>query len=231
MFHDEPSELAKLELCLGPSRMRFVPAEYARGEVFSTLFYWPSDVKVIICDVDGTVTRSDVMGHMVTTIGGDWAHPGVCELLSALHDAGFRVLYLTSRPRSMLNQTRSYLQRLRQGRFALPLGPVWTSPHATVDALRQEVVIKDAKFKIGALRELKAVLDSTGSCRVVAGLGNRTTDRLSYESIGLSTSSIFIVDRTSQVICGTGERFASYQAMVPHLPRLFGFQSNSPSPT
>jgi phosphatidate phosphatase LPIN len=179
--------------------------------------------QVIVCDVDGTVTRSDVMGHMVTRMGGDWAHPGVCELLAALHDAGFCVLYLTSRPRSMLDQTRWYLQRLRQGRFALPLGPVWTSPHNTANALRHEVVHRDQHhFKIGALRELKAVLDRTGACgQVVAGFGNRRTDRLSYESVGLSPSSIFIVDRTSEVICGTGERFASYQAMVPHIPRLF----------
>jgi hypothetical protein len=46
LFHDEPSELAKLELCSGPSRLRFVPAEYARGEVFSTLFCWSADAKV-----------------------------------------------------------------------------------------------------------------------------------------------------------------------------------------
>ena len=44
------------------------------------IFLWDYRTKVIISDVDGTITRSDVMGHVMPRFGNDWSHAGICNL-------------------------------------------------------------------------------------------------------------------------------------------------------
>lgn len=46
----------------------------------------------MISDVDGTITRSDVLGHVIPAIGGTWAHAGVAELYTRIKNNGY-VLY------------------------------------------------------------------------------------------------------------------------------------------
>jgi phosphatidate phosphatase LPIN len=53
---------------------------------------------MIISDIDGTVTKSDVMGHVGTVFGFDWTHPNIAVLFNKLVERGYSLLYLTSRP-------------------------------------------------------------------------------------------------------------------------------------
>lgn len=41
--------------------------------------------------------RSDVAGQVLPFLGKDWTHFGVIELFSAIHDNGYRLLYLSAR--------------------------------------------------------------------------------------------------------------------------------------
>lgn len=34
----------------------------------------------MVSDVDGTITRSDVLGHLAPLVGKDWSHAGVAQL-------------------------------------------------------------------------------------------------------------------------------------------------------
>ena len=63
----------------------------------SRIFFWPSDCKIVISDVDGTITKSDVLGHLYTMVGKDWTHTGVARLYSSIKSNGYEILYLTSR--------------------------------------------------------------------------------------------------------------------------------------
>ena len=47
--------------------------------------------------VDGTITRSDVLGHILPQVGVDWSHPGVTAMLRAITANNYHVVYLTSR--------------------------------------------------------------------------------------------------------------------------------------
>ena len=39
----------------------------------SSIYYWNVDSKIVISDVDGTVTKSDVPGHVLPRLGiSDW---------------------------------------------------------------------------------------------------------------------------------------------------------------
>lgn len=45
----------------------------------------------MISDVDGTITRSDVLGHLLPAIGLDWSHPGISQLLTNVATNGYQV--------------------------------------------------------------------------------------------------------------------------------------------
>ena len=46
---------------------------------------------------DGTITKSDVLGHILPIIGRDWAQSGVAQLFTQIQDNGYKMLYLSAR--------------------------------------------------------------------------------------------------------------------------------------
>lgn len=40
--------------------------------------------KIVVSDIDGTITKSDVMGHIAPVIGVQWAHSGVVQLYNRI---------------------------------------------------------------------------------------------------------------------------------------------------
>lgn len=78
------------------------------------LFYWDHSEKIVISDVDGTVTKSDIGGHLLPRLGiSDWAHDGIASLYSNIHKNGYKILYLSSRSIGLTGDTRAYLARIK----------------------------------------------------------------------------------------------------------------------
>ena len=42
-----------------------------------TVYLWDYHEKVVVTDIDGTITRSDVAGHVLPLVGMDWTQNGV----------------------------------------------------------------------------------------------------------------------------------------------------------
>lgn len=61
-------------------------AELVRGEC-----------RLVISDVDGTITRSDLLGHVLPRVGFDWSHPGINRFFSHIEKNGYHILFLSSR--------------------------------------------------------------------------------------------------------------------------------------
>lgn len=61
------------------------------------LFKWKHNDKVVISDIDGTITKSDVLGHILPMVGKDWAQIGVAQLFSKIEANGYKLLYLSAR--------------------------------------------------------------------------------------------------------------------------------------
>jgi phosphatidate phosphatase LPIN len=55
------------------------------------------NTKIVISDVDGTITKSDVLGHVLPRFGHDWSHPGIAYLFNLISQNGYQILYLTAR--------------------------------------------------------------------------------------------------------------------------------------
>jgi hypothetical protein len=87
--------LKSLPLVDGLNRIRFV-AERG-GACSCKLYKWPDNAQIVVSDIDGTITKSDVFGHLFTMIGKDWTQMGVAKLFTKIVDNGYRILYLTSR--------------------------------------------------------------------------------------------------------------------------------------
>jgi phosphatidate phosphatase LPIN len=61
------------------------------------LYLWKWSDKIVISDIDGTITKSDVLGHVLPVIGRDWAQSGVAELFTKIKNNGYHIAYLSAR--------------------------------------------------------------------------------------------------------------------------------------
>ncbi|KPA83693.1 putative Lipin [Leptomonas pyrrhocoris] len=194
------ADLWKLHLRDGCNKVRYL-ARKDKGEVVSiacNIFLWNWTDRLVVSDVDGTITKSDLWGHFYAMLGkgGDWTHPGICTLYSKIARNGYRMVYLTARSVSQINQTKAYLFTLQQDGVGLPLGPVLTAPQRFFTALTQEVSKQSHVFKIACLTSVRAAFPPHTK-PFFAGFGNRYNDVISYDAVGIPTHKIFIIDPSS----------------------------------
>lgn len=153
-------QLKSMDLKSGPNSMSFT---VNRATCYATLYYWRHDVPIVISDIDGTITKSDVLGHVLNTIGRDWTHQGVAKLYTEIASNGYNFLYLTSRSVGQADTTRNYLDGVVQEGYRLPKGPVILSPDRTMAALRREVYLRKPEiFKMACLRDIMALFSGHG---------------------------------------------------------------------
>ncbi|CAG8450681.1 17144_t:CDS:10 [Gigaspora rosea] len=193
-------QLKSLNLKKGANTMTFsVPTFYqGKATCVAKLFYWDNDTQIVISDIDGTITKSDALGHVFTMIGKDWTHSGVAKLYSDIHTNGYQILYLTSRAIGQADYTRDYLEKVKQDKYQLPVGPVIMSPDRLLTAFHREVIMRKPEvFKMKCLRDVKNLFGDRNP--FYAGFGNRITDALSYRSVDVPSSKIFTIDPNGEL--------------------------------
>jgi phosphatidate phosphatase LPIN len=217
-------QLKAMNLNSGANEMQF---SVNRATCGATLWYWKHDVPIVISDIDGTITKSDVLGHVLTSIGRDWTHQGVAKLYTEISANGYNFMYLTSRSVGQADRTRGYIDGVVQDGYKLPKGPIILSPDQTIAALRREVYLRKPEvFKMACLRDIMNLFaghggtnDTTASAAqglsnlppglapgrgkggspFYAGFGNRLTDALSYRSVNIPSTRIFTINSNSEV--------------------------------
>ncbi|SCV04286.1 LANO_0G09274g1_1 [Lachancea nothofagi CBS 11611] len=226
-------QLRCLDLKYGENDLSF-SVDNSRATVTAKLFLWRWDVPLVISDIDGTITKSDALGHVFTMIGRDWTHLGVAELFTEIKRNGYNVVYLTARSAGQADSTRSYLKSIVQDGCKLPRGPVILSPDRTMAALRREVILKKPEvFKIACLNDIRRLY--FGQCELskleddtkkddcptpfVAGFGNRITDALAYRTVGIPSSRIFTINPEGEVHMELLE-LAGYRSSYIHINEL-----------
>ncbi|KAG9324351.1 hypothetical protein KVV02_004946 [Mortierella alpina] len=193
-------QLKSLSLKKGANTLTFsVTSSYQGKAVCSAkLFLWDHDYQVVISDIDGTITKSDALGHIFTMAGKDWTHSGVAKLYTDIVNNGYHILYLTSRAIGQADYTRKYLKNVEQNNYQLPDGPVIMSPDRLMTAFHREVIMrKPEEFKMACLRDIRRVFGDRNP--FYAGFGNRITDALSYRSVNVPSSRIFTIDSGGEV--------------------------------
>jgi phosphatidate phosphatase LPIN len=191
-------QLKALNLKPGANEMSFT---VNRSKCSAYMFYWRHDVPIVISDIDGTITKSDALGHVLTMIGRDWTHQGVAKLYTDIINNGYNIFYLTSRSVGMADTTRAYMNGVVQDNYRLPPGPVIMSPDRTIAALRREVYLRKPEvFKMACLRDIMQLFDKpVHQTPFYAGFGNRLTDALSYRSVNIPSTRIFTINSNAEV--------------------------------
>ncbi|KAK8187530.1 Lipin/Ned1/Smp2-domain-containing protein [Phyllosticta capitalensis] len=191
-------QLKALKLKSGENIMTFT---VNRATCQASIYYWRHDVPIVISDIDGTITKSDALGHVLNMIGRDWTHLGVAKLYTDIATNGYNLLYLTSRSVGQADTTRAYLNGVVQDGYRLPKGPVIMSPDRTMAALRREIYLRKPEvFKMACLRDIMSLFNKgPGETPFYAGFGNRFTDALSYRSVNIPSTRIFTINANSEV--------------------------------
>jgi phosphatidate phosphatase LPIN len=131
------------------------------GTTEASLFCWSCHDVVVVSDIDGTVTQSDVRGVLDTIVTErfEYVHRGVCRLYTQLSQQPFssgnisnkdkripkmHFLYLSSRPLSLINSTRKFITTLTQSS-----PPISSSDnHMIADGKDSFVPLNDLKLQL-----------------------------------------------------------------------------------
>nr|GLL34586.1 phosphatidate phosphatase PAH1-like isoform X1 [Ipomoea trifida] len=194
-------QIASLNLKEGQNTVSFIFSTRVLGEqkVEAHMYLWKWNARIVISDVDGTITKSDVLGQFMPLVGKDWTHSGIARLYSAIKENGYQLLFLSARAIVQAYLTRSFLFNLKQDGQTLPNGPVVISPDGLFPSLYREVIKRAPhEFKIACLQDIKALFPPDYN-PFYAGFGNRDTDELSYRRIGIPKGKIFIINPKGEV--------------------------------
>lgn len=142
-------------------------------------FLLDAGTKVIITDIDGTLTLSDEELFKQIDDGAyvPLENTSAALLMNTWAEKGYQIVYLTARPHAFRSETRSWLDEL-----GYPLGPVITANSLVFgDSARQ--------YK----REWVNRVVGDFNWDVVAAYGNADSDIDAYEDAGIPKDVTFII--------------------------------------
>jgi len=202
-------QIEELKLEAGMNEVQFSVTTAFQGTSVAKchIFLWRHTDKLVISDIDGTITKSDVLGHILPVIGKDWAHSGVADLYSKIEENGYRIMYLSARAIGQSSITKDYLQSVKQGDIFLPDGPVFLNPDSLIHAFKREVIDRNPEeFKIRCLKDIQSLFSTNP---FFAGYGNRPNDAYAYRAVGIPISRIFTINPAGKLKHELTQNFTS----------------------
>nr|CAH7738238.1 unnamed protein product [Callosobruchus chinensis] len=217
-------QIASLNLRDGMNELEFSVTTAYQGTTRCQcqLYKWKWDDKIVISDIDGTITKSDVLGHILPIVGKDWAQSGVAQLFNKIKDNGYKLLYLSARAIGQARITREYLKSIKQGDLTMPDGPILLNPTSLITAFHREVIEKKPEqFKISCMSDIKALFP-VDSNPFYAGYGNRINDVWAYRAVGIPIVRIFTINPKGELKHELTQTFqSSYSYMSVIVDQLF----------
>uniref|UniRef100_A0A8C2CKN3 phosphatidate phosphatase n=1 Tax=Cyprinus carpio TaxID=7962 RepID=A0A8C2CKN3_CYPCA len=224
---------ASLKLKEGPNDVTFSITTQYQGtcRCEGTIYLWNWDDKVIISDIDGTITKSDVFGQILPQFGKDWTHQGIAKLYHSVAENGYKFLYCSARAIGMADMTRGYLQWVNDRGIILPCGPLMLSPSSLFSAFHREVIEKKPEvFKIECLTDIKNLF-LPNKHPFYAAFGNRPNDAFAYKEVGVPLCRIFTVNPKGELIQeqtkGNKSSYSRLSELVDHVFPLLSKEQSS----
>jgi len=179
------------------------------------IFLWKLCEKIVVTDIDGTITKSDTRGLFYSRLGVQWHHNHVTDCFKKVYGLGYKIVYITARSITMELATRKYISDL-----GLPPGPLLLSPKSLVQAFTSEVISRDSKYaKMEHLSNIISLFPHGETPPIVAGFGNNENDEWAYRKSGIPQSHIFIVNKKSEILCNSG--MTSYEVVSSEICKFF----------
>jgi len=216
-------QLKSLNLRLGANTVSYTVHTALQGTqtVNAHIYYWHENTNIIISDIDGTITKTDFLGHLMPMVGKDWSQPGIAPLYSNIRRNGYQILYLTSRPIGQAKQTKDFLHSVYQDGKMLPHGPLIMSPDRMLPSVKREIIFKRPElFKMAVLKDIRSLFPADHN-PFHAGFGNRPTDAIAYNSVGIPLEKVYIVNPKGDIHHHTDAEFKSYALINSMVKEMF----------
>uniref|UniRef100_A0A8C3KEK9 Lipin 3 n=1 Tax=Calidris pygmaea TaxID=425635 RepID=A0A8C3KEK9_9CHAR len=194
-------QIGRLNLQDGPNEVAFSVTTQYQGtcRCEATIYLWNWDDKVVISDIDGTITKSDALGHILPHLGKDWTHHGIAKLFHKIHLNGYKFLYCSARAIGMAHITKGYLKWVNEQGCALPKGPILLAPSSLFSAFHREVIEKKPEaFKIACLMDIQNLFAT--KLPFYAAFGNKANDVYAYKQVGLPESLTCLYERLAELV-------------------------------
>lgn len=221
-----------------------------------SIYLYESGTKFVVSDIDGTITKSDILGYVLPIFGFKWHFNELIRIYRQLNLKGYEFVFLTARSFREYNDTRKYLDELYSQKSQdsgnksttsqagleeesstcfLPDGPLFMSPRGFIPSLNAELLHKSADiFKSRTLKEIKKTMtpsdeiDKIESCPdpFIAGFGNQPTDALAYKSASIPDDFNFVI-KDNRIFMLSGKYKFSMEPFYKNLDKLFPTLSNS----
>ena len=224
-----PSEeqIRKMELNEGINTICFAIETYLSGiqVLKSNIYFWKYDksksFKCILWDIDGTITKSDILGVILPRLGIEWYHDNVIELINKLYNNGYKIIYLTARAIFQSEATHDFLYNLTQNKMQLPKGPIIMDPDGVFSSFKKGILQKQTHLiKILSLLEIKNLFDDNEQ-HFFAGFGNKETDAIAYRYLGIELKNIFIINTSSKINQLGEKNKTSYDELCQKCDNIF----------
>lgn len=225
-------QIEQLNLREGANKVVFSVTTQYQGtcRCEAAIYLWNWDDRVVISDIDGTITKSDALGHILPQFGKDWTHKGIAKLYHRIHQNGYKFLYCSARAIGMAAITKDYLQWVNDQGTVLPKGPVLLAPSSLFSALHREVIEKKPEvFKIACLSDIRDLFNPQRK-PFYAAFGNRTNDAYAYKQVGVPDTRLFTVNPKGELIQektkGNKSSYCHLSEVVEHFFPMLAFEGN-----
>ena len=224
LFPDE-AQIKKLELNEGINSISFAIKTFLGGIQIlkSNLFFWkyPPNLKFILWDIDGTITKSDILGVILPRLGFNWNHENVIEFINKLYNNNYKIIYLTARAIFQSEATHDFLYNISQGDKSLPKGPIIMDPDGAFSSFKKGVIQKQQYLiKILSLLEIKNLFNDNEQ-HFYAGFGNKETDAIAYRYLGIDLNKIFIINSSSNITQLNEKNKTNYDELYKNCDTFF----------
>ncbi|NWI82370.1 LPIN1 phosphatase, partial [Dryoscopus gambensis] len=186
-------QLKSLKLKNGPNDVTFSVTTQYQGtcRCEGTIYLWNWDDKVVISDIDGTITRSDTLGHILPTLGKDWTHQGIAKLYHKVS----QVVTVAGILLAKLDLTWSHAGMEPKTDGMNLFGGVPFLSTSLFYLFREVIEKKPEKFKVQCLTDIKNLFYPNTE-PFYAAFG----DVYSYKQVGVSLNRIFTVNPKGELI-------------------------------
>lgn len=196
-----------------------------------SLHLWSDEDQIIVVDIDGTITKSNIKGAFTSMFLADYTHvhDGICQFLEDLvsstdqNQNRRRVLYLSARPIGTSHLSRLLLQNVQQGQHKLPDGPLFGHMGTYQQVLYEEYVKREIfQFKSRTLldqvvRPWQRITRRKNSNSVLfAGFGNTLMDMQAYHIAGVPLERNYLINTESRLVCLDGKPNSEREGLISH---------------
>ena len=218
------NQFSLMNLNYGKNVLEFTISSY-RGirTLKSHLYLWNYNDKILISDLDGTISRSDLIGQLSYLWGGDWSHKNITKLYNDIYNNGYKILYLTARTMCQHKQTKEFLYNINQNNITMPEGPILMSKDDFISAFKTEII--DKKPHTMKISSLLMVLNlfPNDYYPFYSGIGNKNSDAIAYRSVGVNTNRIYIINEKGKIYINNENKnfYLTYEQMDEQVDQLF----------